>query len=376
MNFGASDTTKTFTVTIIDDGELENDQTVTLTLSNPVGCTLAGTNNPATLSIISNDLASSLVYLNVNHIGPESGSLSAPYNTMGEALAVLNTSGTLRIFSGDIFFTGTLNTAMTLELHGAGLVRIGVFQAKSGLHLTDSGDYVDGTFDAAALLAAANAALLAGEESAIRSGSIYATVIPFAGEDGVSTARDTGGVLAIRIRAADAIDSGSIWSPDAADPDLEVAWKPAGDGAANDVWVLFRNGGGWTDGEARTLTAGAATVTGTPIEVTRAFAFDSGAADAEVPSVVDGLDAPAVIGPVEVYETPQRVWLPIPAGVDPASAGLFYYHASGGDAGWYPAEHVEGWLVPGSYRYLEVDGVVHLGFLVNHAGIVQLGVLE
>ena len=140
--------------------------------------------------------------------------------------------------------------------------------------------------------------------------------------------------------------------------------------------VLFRNGGGWTDGEARTLTVGAATVTGTPIEVTRAFAFDSGAADAEVPSVVDGLDAPAVIGPVEVYETPQRVWLPIPAGVDPASAGLFYYHASGEDAGWYPAEHVEGWLVPGSYRYLEADGVVHLGFLVNHAGIVQLGVLE
>ena len=93
----------------------------------------------------------------------------------------------------------------------------------------------------------------------------------------------------------------------------------------------------------------------------------------ESPSTGDWAPA-VVIGPERVYDVPQRVWLPMPEGVARGDARLFYYHATGDDRGWYPAERVEGWLVPDSYLYLDVEGVTYLGFLVHHAGIVQLGV--
>ena len=67
-------------------------------------------------------------------------------------------------------------------------------------------------------------------------------------------------------------------------------------------------------------------------------------------------------------------WLPVLEGVDPDSVRLYYYHTSGEDRGWYPAENVEGWLVPDSYLHLRLDGVNYLGFVVRHAGIVQLGI--
>ncbi|MCH7909427.1 MAG: hypothetical protein IIB38_07405 [Candidatus Hydrogenedentes bacterium] len=83
---------------------------------------------------------------------------------------------------------------------------------------------------------------------------------------------------------------------------------------------------------------------------------------------------PVVIGPERVYDAPQRVWLPLPDGADRDEVRLYYYHATGSDRGWYPAEKVEGWLVLDSYLYLDVDGISYLGFLVRHAAVVQLGV--
>jgi len=90
--------------------------------------------------------------------------------------------------------------------------------------------------------------------------------------------------------------------------------------------------------------------------------------------LAEGIEAPYLIGPERVYAVPQRVWLPVPEDVDSAAVRLYYYHVTGPDRGWYPAENVEGWLVPDSYLDLEVDGTVYLGFLVRHAGIVQLGI--
>ena len=75
-----------------------------------------------------------------------------------------------------------------------------------------------------------------------------------------------------------------------------------------------------------------------------------------------------------MYDVPQRVWLPIPDAADPASVQLYYYHPNGDDRGWYPAENVEGWLVPDSFLTLEANGTTYLGFLVRHAAIVQLGI--
>jgi hypothetical protein len=60
--------------------------------------------------------------------------------------------------------------------------------------------------------------------------------------------------------------------------------------------------------------------------------------------------------------------------VDPGQVCVYYYHATGDDRGWYPAENVEGWQVPDSYLHLRTNGTTYLGFLVRHAGIVQLGI--
>ena len=68
------------------------------------------------------------------------------------------------------------------------------------------------------------------------------------------------------------------------------------------------------------------------------------------------------------------MWLPVPDGADPSAVRVYYYHTTGDDQGWYPAENVQGWLVPDSYLHLRTNGTTYLGFLVRHAGIVQLGI--
>ena len=56
LSFGESETTKSINVTILEDGLIESDETVFITLSDPTGCVLAGVNNPATLTIVDNDV--------------------------------------------------------------------------------------------------------------------------------------------------------------------------------------------------------------------------------------------------------------------------------------------------------------------------------
>src|SRR5262249_19134609 len=55
LNFAVGETTKTFTVPIINDSAVENPETVTLTLTSPAGGATLGTPAIATLTINSDD---------------------------------------------------------------------------------------------------------------------------------------------------------------------------------------------------------------------------------------------------------------------------------------------------------------------------------
>jgi hypothetical protein len=95
-------------------------------------------------------------------------------------------------------------------------------------------------------------------------------------------------------------------------------------------------------------------------------------ADAAVQGLANAVTAPQAILPEQVYATPQRVWLKLPEGIAPTEVQLYYYQPLGEMPGWYPAAQVEGWLVPDSYLHLRQDGATYFGFLVRHAGLVQL----
>jgi len=202
-------------------------------------------------------------------------------------------------------------------------------------------------------------------------------------------------VLAIRLRSEAEIDPDSIWGPvpDYTEDEATVEWQPVGEGDLRDVWVIFRPKETWYLDEVISLTVGAETVSGELVEpVTYEFQteseeeyvqrvtndtepmwqpqygedFDTDGLELDAESnetavvtpadeqttddtLAEGLEKPYVIGPERVYDVPQRVWLPVPENVDPDTIELYYYHATGDDKGWYPAENVEGWLVPDSY---------------------------
>jgi len=56
LTFGSMDTAQSFEVSILEDGVIEDDETVALALSNPQDCELAVENSQATLTIVDNDV--------------------------------------------------------------------------------------------------------------------------------------------------------------------------------------------------------------------------------------------------------------------------------------------------------------------------------
>ena len=210
--------------------------------------------------------------------------------------------------------------------------------------------------------------------------------------------------LCVRLKATQAIDPATVWGA-VVGQDFRtdaVRWLPLGD---DDGWVVAEPEIAWTPGDLVTMTVGARTVTGADLEsVTYCFlvasatvptapvpqpaygAFDTRGLDLAkeaAVSLADEKDGQAydfepvspcyAIGPPEVFGTPQRVWLPVPAGRDAAGLRVYYHHASGPDCGWHEAGQVDGWLVPGTYLVLEWQGTTYLGLVVRHGGLVRLG---
>lgn len=256
----------------------------------------------------------------------------------------------------------------------------------------------------------------------VLDGVTYEPVLPFTQTDGGTQAANADSELAIRLRSTSGIDPETISAPipGYTEDEASAEWQPVKEGDLDDLWIVLRPQGTWYLDDVITIKVTAENVSGESVNPD-AYTFhvesetDYEARIAEPAEHLwqpqygddfdtDDLDLSAesndtvklttageeagtlppeigigttyVIGPEQAYELPQRVWLPVPIGTDVNTLQLYYHHTNGDDQGWYPAESVEGWLVPDSYRYLEIDGTTYLGFLVRHAGIVQIGVSE
>jgi hypothetical protein len=329
------------------------------------------------------------IWVDFSATGVELGTSGNPYNTVAEAVTAVNTSGTLKIVAGTTTETITLAKAMTLEASG-GAARIGVvtkglltFTSGNGTaSLVSVEDGVTTSVDEEGnALARFFAHLIDSirdtrESGAIREGSVFAKALPYTRRADGARKLGPNAPLAIRMRSDHSIDPASVWgAPEGTSLDV----RPVADESLRDVWVVVTPNDGRFFDDLIELSLSVTTQTGEVVDsdpqLFRAGSNDDPADAPTLPTI--GLDVPHFIEPEEVYATPQRVWLPVPADIHPDDVQLYYYHASDDeDAGWYRAEDVDGWLVHGSYQTVVDEGTLYLGFLVHHAGIVQLGTAE
>ncbi|MCL6597644.1 MAG: IPT/TIG domain-containing protein, partial [Alicyclobacillus macrosporangiidus] len=88
LSFNDGETSKSFTVPILDNGVHEGYRTINLTLSNPTGGVTLGTRNTATLTINDNEIASRIIYddFNDNQIDSSKWSVGNDPNTNVEEI--------------------------------------------------------------------------------------------------------------------------------------------------------------------------------------------------------------------------------------------------------------------------------------------------
>lgn len=240
---------------------------------------------------------------------------------------------------------------------------------------------------------------------------VYQPVLPAELSNAGEFRIDENSILYVRLRDERGIDPATVWGHVSSSDreSIVVEWMPVDDAAEpSDGWVIYRPERPWIVGDTVTVSVGALTLGGEPIEpVTVEFVVEDGgalptgsvfqpsysdldmigldlslednnqvvvaeAASATLPELEGGVGIATALGPQQVYDVPQRVWLPLPAGTASEDVSLAYHVSGSGQSGWHPAESVDGWLVPQSYLEIDLGGVTYLGFLVRHAGIVQL----
>ena len=141
LSFAQGETTKTFTVTIADEGVVDGNKTVTLLLSGVTGGAVLGTPSSAVLTIVDNETTTSgsgslkfsagsydvtegdAAVITVNRVGGNTGTVSVNYTVSnGTALSGSDytaASGTLTFLPGETSKTFSVQTTKD-ELSGEG----------------------------------------------------------------------------------------------------------------------------------------------------------------------------------------------------------------------------------------------------------------
>lgn len=371
------------------------------------------------------------IFVDAANTNAEDGSQAYPYNTVAEGVEGLSPGGVLTVAAGNYDETMSISKAMTIQASG-GTVRIGASGAKSlfgsskGALVADEDESeLDRDSDAndtapdievfwEMLMARLRMNSASSDAARGEATSLYEPAMPFETDASGNYVAQPESIFAVRIRNEANLDPSTIGVliNGHEEDGVIISWRSADGRSLNDIWVIAEPKDRWLLEELVTVSVAAETENGVPVEpVNRSFsvATEGGASGEELwqpeydvdfdadginrnaessdgvevrtlavennPEPLDaGIGQPILLTPERVYEVPQRIWLPIPKNVDPADVSLFYYLSNGEHKGWHPAGQIDAWLVPGSYLYLEADNMTYLGFLVRHAGIVQLGI--
>ncbi|MCX5771476.1 MAG: PASTA domain-containing protein, partial [Candidatus Hydrogenedentes bacterium] len=215
-----------------------------------------------------------------------------------------------------------------------------------------------------------------------------------------------GDSLAVRLSSRDAIAPGSVWGLIAIDGGAEqggVQWRPLPGSGGTDGWVVYAPPAPFQVGQTIRFRAGATTVTGFEILETSEFLISESMAPdattelwqpdfsaapgkagsdevhvrvsdmAALPPLPEAVTPAYAIGPEQVFQVPQQVWLPAPAPFDPADLEAYVLVSRATGAEWWPATRVQGFLEPGETARAEAEGVLWVGLVVRHGGVVCLG---
>jgi hypothetical protein len=248
---------------------------------------------------------------------------------------------------------------------------------------------------------------------------LFEPVLPMLETENRTLTARADSTLAIRLRRDTAIDPGSVNGlvEFEGGSSTEVEWMAIDTVGLRDGWALFTpTEGQFVAGDTVNFTVSASTLAGETIgplsysftietddfflERLGALAepvfqpdytdFDSVGIDlsqegndnvsvfeltAPPAPLAGGAGTAYAIVPDEAYRLNQRVWIPLPDGMDAADAEVYYYFVdkSGTQTGWRPASDIKGWFVEDSLLELELDGVRYVGFVARHGALVQLG---
>jgi len=199
-------------------------------------------------------------------------------------------------------------------------------------------------------------------------------------------------VLSVRVTSPTPVDPASVSAVLTGSGPLGQGgvWRPTTPGDNTDGWIMYAPDHVLAPGAAVTLTASAQTVDGTEVgPITAQFRVAdrrSREQASDVPQLVDTANVEPMQGgmagphasayalkPVEAYNAPVTIQIPVPRGVDPAGMEVYYHSPSAAQPGWHSASDVVGWMVPGSQQVVRSGRDTYIELQVNHAGIVQLG---